>query len=204
MNKERNESNGSTTRNSSILYTIQSHYIHCQSAKSAEAPQPRSLTQELNSRGKVINVWAFVLKAKRPDSGGATPQQRSREMGMSHSRSHECTLSSLFFDHMTILREQTVHGCLPYLSVVLYQVEEHTGWPQRRHMHAQMQRNLTLDKCKCKKTHFLMVFWHYSCLWHTVHANGGETLIMNRSWTPRAHFNYYSDLICHKTTCPLQ
>lgn len=66
----------------SILYTIQRHYAHCQSAKSAEALQPWPLTQELNGRGKVISVWVLVLKAKRPGIDGVyTSRKKKKPMG---------------------------------------------------------------------------------------------------------------------------
>lgn len=83
---------------------------------------------------KVISVWVLVLKAKRPGVDGVYTSRKKKKPRAAEENMRErcaralyialskrvrrCPLISVF-DHMAVVGEQTVHGCLLCLSAVL-------------------------------------------------------------------------------------
>ena len=103
--RQRNESDGDVRSLNSILYTIQRHYAHWQSTKSAEALQPWPLAQELKGRGKGYLHWEFGFLDGPDGAWGHTlrkeQKKREGEMGIrttlapeiqTHTHTHKHTL----------------------------------------------------------------------------------------------------------------
>lgn len=127
VNKDRegNESDGDVVWNT-VYHQVPLHLLSICQVNWGTAAMTFDLGTEQQGE-KVINVRVLVLNANYPDSAGTTPPAKQRKwlkpeekMGMSRilpSQTHALSLD--FSDHVTVAGEQTVHGCLPCLSVVL-------------------------------------------------------------------------------------